>query len=453
MTQALRPLVRKPPARLLLVDDAPEVDLGAAETARAEAFDDPRQGPFDLVVWGPAHDLDPADLGRTLSWTQDRGRRILAAVPRPLVRALVVEASALGLAVAAEQAVDSEAGVPDTVIVDLRPTDRGRGAFAVRSYRPGDEDDILQLFTPSFHVQRTAEHWRWKYLDDPWGRLKITVARSPEGELAAHYAGYPVPFVHADGDWQTLLGLQVGDTMTDPRFRGVGRGPTSLLGRCARHHYAAHCEGQVAFNFGFNTGNIQKFSLRFVRAQRLEPVGYWRAEGIRVEAKALRRYHIERIARLDTGWDRFFRRVAPHYGFLVHRGARYLRWRYLACPDDPPFVILSARRWGRLVGWSVFRRRGDRLSWVDALFHRRHVDAAGALLSAARSHPELAGAGDVVAWFPERPAWWHRALVDLGFQQTYEPNDLAVMFVPHDREDAPELLRGLYYTMGDGDLA
>ena len=86
--------------------------------------------------------------------------------------------------------------------------------------------------------------------------------------------------------------------------------------------------------------------------------------------------------------------MAPAYRFLVRRDARYLRWRYLECPDVPYFVV-AIRKWRRLVGWSVFRVRDERLAWGDALFDPRYPDAVEVLLRhvvpslSGRSHRRL----------------------------------------------------------------
>src|SRR6266446_4774046 len=118
----------------------------------------------------------------------------------------------------------------------------------VRPYAPGDEAAILDLFARSFHAPRSLEHWLWKYASDPWGWLHISEAWE-DARLVAHYAGYPVPFV--DGTEQ-LTAHQIGDTMTDPSIRHIGRGPSSILGRTALHFYEHFCQGRVAFNYGFN---------------------------------------------------------------------------------------------------------------------------------------------------------------------------------------------------------
>jgi hypothetical protein len=87
------------------------------------------------------------------------------------------------------------------------------------------------------------------------------------------YAGYTVPFrlfgAERTARSRDLLAHQIGDTMTDPSVRHLGRGPTSVLGRTALHFYETFCEGRVAFNYGFNVANIQKFSLRFLRSDRV----------------------------------------------------------------------------------------------------------------------------------------------------------------------------------------
>src|SRR5258708_17221953 len=167
--------------------------------------------------------------------------------------------------------------------------------FMVRAFQPGDEGQVLDLFARSFpHAPRTLEHFNWKFCRNPAGNGHISLAFDGE-RLVGHYAGYCVPFV--DGGVEHPA-HQIGDTMTEPSVRHVGRGPTSILGRTALHFYETFCEGQVAFNYGFNVANIQRFSLRFLRSDRLEPLSYrWRD----VMAKPFSR--IKAMGRLATGYQ------------------------------------------------------------------------------------------------------------------------------------------------------
>jgi hypothetical protein len=326
--------------------------------------------------------------------------------------------------------------------------------FLIRGVRPGDEAQILELFARSFpHAPRTREHFEWKYRRDPFGNDHISLAFD-DAQLVGHYAGYCVPFVH---DGKELLAHQIGDTMTEPAVRHIGRGPSSVLGRTALHFYETFCERQVAFNYGFNVANIQRFSLRFLRSDRVEPVTYRVRD---VLAKPVSR--ITRIERLARGYalelvrgpgaefDELFARVAPSYRLLARRDARYLRWRYLDAPDAPPYFVVAIRKRRRLVGWSVFRIVTNTLRWGDALFDPAHADAVEALLRhVVPSYPVTA----VEAWFPPRPAWFAAAVEDMHFVSRPEPQDLSVMCVPFlEPEAAARMREALYYSWGDSDL-
>lgn len=330
------------------------------------------------------------------------------------------------------------------------PVDTER--FVVRSFQAGDEPAILDLFARSFHQPRTMEQWRWKFQENPWGGERISLTFEQE-RLVAHYAGYPVPFVENGIQFD---GNQIGDTMTDPAIRHIGRGPSSILGRTALHFYEHFCEGRVAFNYGFNVANIQKFSLRFLRSDRVEPVMY-RFRDLRRKPFApisrlerwLRGVSLEQVRSTSAEWDQLFTRLAPRYGFLVRRDAAYVRWRYLQCPE-PPYTVVAIRKWRQLVGWLVFRVREERFSLGDLLIDPDHMDA----LDVALRHLSQAVAAEVMeAWCPPRPMWHHQLLLDLGFESRAEPQDLSLMCVPFVKTDAVGRMRaGLFYTMGDSDL-
>lgn len=326
--------------------------------------------------------------------------------------------------------------------------------FATRPFRTGDEEQILDLFARAFpHAPRGIEHFRWEYQRNPIGNERISLTFDQAGRLVAQYAGYPVRVVDGGRD---LLAHQIGDIMTDRSVRQVGRGPTSILARTAQHFYDAFCRGRVAFNYGFTTAAHRELSVRFLGSDAVEPVAYRVRD---LASNPLR--PITRRGRWPHGWqlelvhdpgeefDRFFDRVAPAYRFLVRRDARYLRWRYLECPDVPYFIV-AIRKWRRLAGWSVFGVRGSRLAWGDALFDPRWPDAAGVLLRhVVPSYP----VDRIDGWFPPRPAWFSAILSEMQFESRPDPQDLSLMCVPFDLPDASaRISQRLYYTYGDSDL-
>ncbi|HEY0141405.1 MAG TPA: GNAT family N-acetyltransferase [Thermoanaerobaculia bacterium] len=328
------------------------------------------------------------------------------------------------------------------------PVDAAR--FTTRAYREGDETKILDLFARSFpHAPRSVEHFRWKYLANPFGNGRISLTFDADGSLVGHYSGYAVPFVD---EGRELVAHQIGDTMTEVGVRHIGRGPSSILGKTALHFYEHFCERQIAFNYGFNVANIQKFSLKFLRSDRVEPIAYRVARPLpplkRTE-RWLRGYQCELVKRATPEFDAFFARVAPAYRFCIRRNAAYLQWRYLDCPDVP-YSLVAVRKWRHLVGWIAFRIRENRFTWGDALFDPEFPDAVEiALRHVVPQYPvEL-----IEAWFPPRPFWFDSVLRELGFETRPEPQDLSLMCVPFVTADAVSRMRDrLYYTWGDSDL-
>jgi hypothetical protein len=456
MPSLLRSLLPANAARVLWIGADPEgiaVDLGAAvypiPAEDLPAHPPPAEPPWDAVIL--AHDLGsdparhPAELAALRALLADEGRLLLA-FPAAQARERVIALSESGFVLLREATAED-----GRTVLAAR-----QDPFLVRGYEAGDEERILDLFRASFHVERSVERWRWEYRENPYGALRVSEAFAPDGRLVAHYAGYPVRFYsEAGGAPRRFLALQIGDTMTAAPFRHIGRGPTSLLGRTVRHFYARYCEGHVDFNYGFNEGNIQRFSLRFVRAQRLEDCAYRVREAGRpfVEPRGFSRlgWRVARVHHFDERFDALFARVRDAYRLLIERDARYLEWRYATCPDREYFVY-ALFRFGRLAGWSVFRQKGERLVWGDALVDPRHRRAVSLLLARVLARPEHQGTRLIEGWLSTRPAWWDETVTALGFERRPEPQDLGVVYVPFAHDPGEEFRRHLYYTWGDGDL-
>jgi len=329
----------------------------------------------------------------------------------------------------------------------------------IRGYRENDEHLILPLFRKIFNNPRTIDHWNWKYRDNPYGRYHITAAFSENGELAAHFAGYPVPFYSADIH-TNIQSVQGGDTMTNPAFRSSGRGPTSVLSRIANCFYDKFCSGVVPFIYGFNTGKIRKFGERFLQYEYLPQVPYHVREADRVGPdgvgrlfQRLKGVKVQQVHAAGLEFDRFFQKVSRHYGMLVKRDGQYLRWRYLNCPDRVHRLVVVSR-WGRMTGWGVFSLRGETLIWGDALCEPAHVqDMAFLLNHVVKAMRRESPVTRIEGWFSPVPEWWHNGLQDLGFSITDEPNRMAPCFKFFSRDFSIEYFRkNLYYSMGDSDL-
>jgi hypothetical protein len=330
---------------------------------------------------------------------------------------------------------------------------------AVRSYRPGDEAPILEMFKEQFHGERTEAHFQWKYLESPFGGPCTSLVFSEDGRLLSHYAGYPLPFSNATGSGpETFFSCHVGDTMTRPEGRRMGLGPTSLLARCTFHFYAKYLEEHVPFGIGFNTGRIRTFGARYLKYGYLELMTVRTLAAGRLARKPSRLrarfspYRVERVTTIDAEWDALFDRVNSAYGLLVKRDAAYLRWRYLSCPDKD-YLLLSVRKRGKLIGWGIFLKSGNDLLWGDALFDPHERDGLKHLLAEAAAGAGLGQGARIKGWFPRRPAWWTRWLDRLGFEIQEEPNRIALCYVMFTHPEMQSTLKeSYYYTWGDSDL-
>lgn len=336
--------------------------------------------------------------------------------------------------------------------------------FLIRSYRPGDEVKINEMFNEVFQQERGLSHWCWKYRDNPYGSYVISLAESSDGELAAHYGGYPVRMFrqHSQGQAaEEFTTFHIGDKMTRQKFRSVGFRKGTLLARTFFHFrdtYGGDDRG-VPFAYGFTTHHSKRFGELFLDYAVVEPVphrvlgadGLGRLQSGRL-VEMLAGITVRQVNDVDDEWSGFFNSVAPSYRYLVKREARYLRWRYFGRPDRT-YLVLAAGRGSRLAGWSVFFREGDRIIWGDALFRPGDFRSAAAILNTLRKHPLAAGAGRIEGWFPPRPEWWDDILRRLGFSSQAEPNGLHLTPPIFTRRDVvTEMKDSLYYTWGDSDL-
>lgn len=406
---------------------------------------------WDAIVWDEATAgvLDTSAAGRLRAALGERGR---LAVHRPLeasrsrlpqLQSLVVALSEAGFVILDE---DAGAGL-DSVGVWVVAR---RARFSIRGYRNGDETQIGELFAASFHTERSAAAWRWKFRQHPWGNAAIALAWDEQDaerpRLVGQYAAIPMRLAGVAGEDDRAL--QLCDIMTAPEARAVGRGPTAVLSRMLRRLYSTHGEHRIGFVIGWNTATSRAFARRFHAAHEHGPVACWHRD--RSPPAVGGGYRIREIESFGPRFDRFFRRVLPAYGYLQRRDAAYLAWRYRQ--PGVRYLRLAAYRFGRLAGWAIFRRQDERLVWGDALVDPRQQRAADALLAAALEHAETRGAERVTAWFGERPAWWCQALAGLGFARQREPSDLSLIYGVHSLPDAGRRLAHLYYTMGDSDL-
>lgn len=327
------------------------------------------------------------------------------------------------------------------------------GRWIIRPYQPGDEGAILDLFRRVFGVDRSLEHWRWKFQDNPFG-LYVRVAETPSGELIGHYGTLPVLMKWGD---RSLILTQIIDVMVDPQSRRGLKRP-GLFAALSEYSIASiGSPGRASGGYGFPTPEHLRIGRRASGYISLHPVqtlvkdlnsgqGKGGQRAWLLAAEELLRFGAE----LDCLWQRC--QQGPSVGII--RDARYMNWRYVERPDVT-YRLLAARRRlsGSLEGTAVLR-----LGWgdqpiaclVDWLVPAGAVGVAKVLLGHCESVARDAGMTQMQAWFPLY-AWPHHFLFDHG----YRPVPTIYHFIA--LSTSPEVSiewakERWYYTMGDSDI-
>lgn len=133
-------------------------------------------------------------------------------------------------------------------------------------YAPGDEHAILTSFNAVFrevcgptYVDRTLDHWRWQYADNPAG-IRAHVAMTKDGICAAHYAALPVRAVTPRGP---TVFSQIVDSFVLQRFRQGLKRPGLFVGTAvpAMEHWLSL--GDAMFH-GMPVEDARRMSVRFM---------------------------------------------------------------------------------------------------------------------------------------------------------------------------------------------
>lgn len=334
------------------------------------------------------------------------------------------------------------------------------GRWIIRPYRPGDEQQILSLFRRVFGVDRTLEHWRWKFQENPAGQ-QIVLAVANDGGIIAQHAGLPVRVAKGE---QIFLFVNSVDCMVDSRFRQGLKRPGLMVSLVLRHDREFMGQGpdKGAIGYGFPIPMFRHLLNGTNTCRSLHPVIQLGKDFTGSSVDRMRtgtrggswRYRIERVARLKPSFDRLWHKCRQEFPLAAVRDAQYLNWRYADCPDVTYAILVATDRLTGRSSGAVVLRLGlpDRpvALLMDWLVPSGQQDLAQMLLDHCHALAMASGLQRIEAWFPEYTAQFHFLRV-----QGYEP--VPTMYHLIARQCTPELSlewisNNWYYTMGDSDI-
>jgi len=110
--------------------------------------------------------------------------------------------------------------------------------LTLRLYEPGDELEILPLWSNAFSRQRSVDHWRWRFEQNPLGRAIVVVCSDDaSGRIVGHLGTVAQRLRTGDA---TALSYQLVDAVIHPDFKlkGVFQGLVQFIERAARDQSA-----------------------------------------------------------------------------------------------------------------------------------------------------------------------------------------------------------------------
>lgn len=228
----------------------------------------------------------------------------------------------------------------------------------VRSYRPGDEEAIIEVLVevfggwPSFDLDcQSVDHWRWRYLSQPGNAAHLAVVEAG-GRIVGCLHHSPLEMKISDSVYPGMLS---GDFAVLEAFRGEG-----LTARFSKKERGLRKKTGEMFSV-FETPNprvIRRYSRlahtlpyqsrHLLRVRRISehlvrkhhPWRWIKAPVYKVVQSAQRivfrsrrcnaesKVRISEIGAFDQRFDHFWEKISQYYGLIVKRDREYLEWRY-----------------------------------------------------------------------------------------------------------------------------
>lgn len=196
-------------------------------------------------------------------------------------------------------------------------------ALELRSYRPGDEIAICDLFQQSYGRQMPLEYWRWRYAENPHGAIWIELAWDGD-RLVAHYAVSPTKLQIGNDIVYAALSMT---TMTHPDYRG-----RSLFPKLAGRLYEKLKDAGFCAVFGFpNTQSHRGFNTSLGWRDIYEIPSL--VLSMKKAKPPKDSPNIQIIDSIDDRFDRFGQCLKKG-GIQTVRNAKTLNWRFLKCPTN-----------------------------------------------------------------------------------------------------------------------
>lgn len=328
--------------------------------------------------------------------------------------------------------------------------------FQFRPYQPGDETAINDGFNEIFHTSRPLDEWRWKFQPQE-NEASILVVLDKHNELVCHCGGYQ-QWLQVDGTIYPAIQLVDVYRLQRPTTKGK-----SIVPHASREYFAAFCgQDKMPLAFGFpgkRTLEIGRDQLGFSEGIQMHlwhrPVPprwqFWHTAQPCESAIVAPPTEATRPL-IDGLWER----AQGRYAVIQVRNYQWLMRRYVTHPhhDYHYICVYDARddEHSQVCAWAVLRNLDGILHWLDLLWDGQDSSKLVELDSAVMQLARRMGCKRVELWLTADEQAI-QVIKQQGWQWQPHPLDLflyARSWLP--QLDCDDILRRMYYTMGDTDL-
>lgn len=334
-------------------------------------------------------------------------------------------------------------------------------ALTLRDVSPADMADVLALHTDVFGVGVDARWYAWKYGQGLHQGLGQAVGAWHGDELVAFCGGLPRTLWHQK---KGLHGLQIGDVMVHPDWRGIltRRGPFFHVSKRFYDSQLGAAPGR-AFQLGFgfpserhlrlattvgllhDGGVVESLHWSPLQAATFKLPWHWRWQRLEPSDQ---RFDLA----IDTAWKSMQANTGVAGLTLGQRDAHYVRWRYVDRPsavdasekDPPRYQFFELRRpWSATsAGVAILDLRSDAAHWLDWV---GPIDLMPQACKACRLEAGRAGATVLTAWASSAVA---KRLVHSAIERR---EVCAGLGIPVASDVKPEAIPRLRYWLMGGD--
>lgn len=321
-------------------------------------------------------------------------------------------------------------------------------SWICRDYREGDERQILALFKEVFGQELSLAFWRWRFIENPFGRGIIKLLFDGQ-ELIGHYALMPVAVQVKSGVVKAAFSMT---TMTHPDYSGKG-----IFAYLAEETYKLCQERGLNFVYGFPNRNSYPGFAKRLRWHLAKMTVLKERQPSATKRRPIRtNLSVKKVERFEDTMDLLWDRVKEGYAVAIPRTKQYLNWRFVSSPDVQYAKYIVSDSYQTILGYVVLKTyTGDniRRGHIVDIMSVTDEEIVRVLLDSARDYYFRDGTVDISCWLPQN-SFYSNILEKEGFvrEETDTYFGVRVFDEANLLAKGVEQLSSWFITMGDSDV-